>query len=289
LTTLRTLFYSIFLLCFSNIHTKQEKFVIGCQPAGFFSIFWGALNHIAWCEKNNKTPVIYWGKQCVYYQPNGYNNSTNCWEYYFEPVSPLRYTQNDFIHDTFAALDNTAVPLFSYDLSLFDPWLKTIKLYHQLIKKYVILKKPIEAKIYAFYNTKMQGKKTIGIHLRGTDKHLELKPIAPEILLDEANKYTGYQYLVATDEARLLDLAKKKLRGPVIAYNAFRSTDGKPVHHNHAVSNALRGEEVLIETILLANCSLLIHTCSNVSISCYYFNPDLKGILFTSQKQLTIN
>ena len=49
------------------------------------------LDHLYICEKQNKTPLIFWGKDSYYYTEEGFNGFKNCWEYYFEPVSSLKY------------------------------------------------------------------------------------------------------------------------------------------------------------------------------------------------------
>ena len=65
----------------------------------------------------------------------------------------------------------------------------------------------MQAKVDRFYNTHLAGKKTIAIHLRGTDKHIEEKPVSPERIIAEALKYAdeNTQFFLATDEQKLLD------------------------------------------------------------------------------------
>lgn len=114
--------------------------------------------------------------------------------------------------------------------------------------------------------------------MRGTDKWKETRPVDPEIILAEANKYAdlGYQFLVASDENKLLEMAKSTLRSKAIFYDAKRSDDDKPVYR---YSNAKMGEEVLIEAQLLARCDKFIHTKSNVSTAVLFFNPNLENTL----------
>ena len=94
-----------FLMSTMHVTSKQidfqygKKFVIGLhgKHAGLFAVFFGALNNIAWCERNNKVPVVYWDNKSLYYTPGGYNNSTNVWEYYFEQTSSLSYLPGDSV------------------------------------------------------------------------------------------------------------------------------------------------------------------------------------------------
>jgi hypothetical protein len=276
-----TLLSLLTITIFSNTpirpYRAHEKHVIGCCSNGFFSIFFGVLNHIAWCEKNNKAPVVYWGPDCLYYQPQGYNGSTNAWEYYFEPVSSATYIPGEFASPMYFAPDNSCMEFrVMGGLSLFN----YIEHANRLIKKYIRIKPAIWAKAKTFFDAHMAGKATIGIHLRGTDKARECPQLDPLVLLNAANRYKNCQFFVATDEEHLLEQAKKMLKGPVIYYNSARSRNGKPVHIENTTEQALRGEEVLIEVLLLSHCYRFIHTASNVSAAVYFFNPQLHGTLF---------
>lgn len=86
------------LLLFSSNSLISEKCVRGSKPYGFFADFLWGVNHLEYCIATGKTPVIYWGNSSAYFSPQGYNGSTNVWEYYFEPVSNQSYTPGDHIH-----------------------------------------------------------------------------------------------------------------------------------------------------------------------------------------------
>lgn len=274
----------MFFLVLSNFNINAEnKFVIGCRKSeGFFAAFFSTLTHLFWCDRAGKTPVVYWDSESLYYQPEGYNGSLNVWEYYFEPVSKLKYEAGDSIRRSWT--DPTG-----YVLELIMPncWNKNqVKSYRQdvkrLIDKYVKIKPSIQEKIDKFYKDNMKGKKTVGLHLRGTDKVAETRKIPTNVLIAEANKHSDCQYLICTDEAALLEEAKKTLNGKVIYYDCFRSDDGTPVHKNDSknYSKAKAGEDVLIDAQLLARCDHFIHTYSCVSSAVLFFNPFLERTVF---------
>lgn len=268
----------IFCLFFFTNTMAQEKFVIGLHNyAGFFSAFSGVLNNLYWCEKNNKIPVVYWGKSSMYYVPKGFHGATNVWEYYFEPVSNLKY-KGESVH-------NSPWNLAGEYLNFLKPTLEERKIGRRLIDKYIKLKKRVADKVDVFYQKYMRNKKTIGIHLRGTDKPTETHLISPDVLIDAAIKYKGYQFLIATDEVKLLKIAQKKLKGKIIYYDCYRSYSGKPLHHL-SPDKAQSGEDVLVEALLLSKCEKIIHTSSNVSIAVLYFNPDIESIYFYNQRTL---
>ena len=274
----------IFIVCIVNVclDLQAKKFVIGTRPPGLFSNFFGALNSMRWCEKKKYTPVVYWNDVSKYYVPEGYNGATNVWEYYFKPVSTLVYDESDKLYCGYFAPDGKGIvhkPFNCKKMLECRFWGK------ELIDKYIRPNAIVASKIDDFYKKHIEGKKTIGIHLRGTDKKGEVKPVSPHIIFEEANTYEGYQYLVATDEQRLLDLAKAGLKGPVICYDAYRSLDGKPIHRNKP-SKAQIGEEVVVEVYLLSKCDMFLHTCSNVSGAVMFFNPDMPHVMFLHNEEV---
>lgn len=251
-----------------------DKYVVGVHGAGFFSAFSGVLNHLSYCERNNKTPVVYWGNNARYYNPRGFNGSYNAWEYYFEPVSGLSYVSGDVVHDGYYA-DSME---FVYDR------IDTAKREqaHSLISKYIRLNSIVQHKVDSFYQARMAGKKTIGIHLRGTDKGSEEKLVSAQQIAEIALRYAdgNTQFLIATDEQRLLDQLVGLLRNyRVVYYDCYRSTNHVALHMRKPKPPICQlGEDVLVEVSLLAQCDLLVHTLSNVSTACLYFSPTMPHV-----------
>lgn len=280
--TLRFKSYKLFfflVVFFSQITSISSdiKYVLGARDAGLFSNFLGVLNLLVWCKKNNKFLVVYWNRSSPYYIPQGYNGSFNVWEYYFEPVSDLFYENNDPIHCEYTAPDGFAINAHSKLSKEFRNYI-----YNEAIEPYIRLKSNINKKINDFYIKHMQGRHTIGIHLRGTDKYIEIPQVSPEMILQKAKQeaLSDSQFFVATDENSLLELAKKTLPGKIIYYDAHRSIDGKSLHGS-TTDKAQLGEEVLIEVMLLSHCNKLIHTYSNVSAAVLFFNPEIESFVLS--------
>lgn len=295
----------IMILMLSSLQLSADTnpngtLVIAKTTYGFFSSFFSVLDNLAWCERNNVTPTVYWGKNSLYYQSGGYNGSeNNVWEYYFEPISSVTYEpgmvdENIVVWDGYRAPDESRlIPQTHkkyYSIHLDKEFRKKV---HGFIQKYINIKPEIIHKIDSFYDAYMAGNKTIGIHIRGTDKNLELNHETPlEIICKEANKIavqygSGYQFFIATDEQRLLDEAKRLLKGPVVFVNAYRSVNGKPIHDSeHDYSKAKAGEEVLIEAILLSKCDHLVHTRSRVSSAALFFNPEISNTMIDASTPL---
>lgn len=277
--------------CYCIVHEKERdynhvscdnKHVIGLHGTaeGLFSALKGVIHHLMYCIRFHKTPVVYWDESSVYYQSEGYNGATNAWDYYFEPVSTLRYMPGDHVWTSYGAPDNTGITIES-DQCRNTSFRKMIK--ESVIDRFIKIRPYILEKVDAFYRTCMQGKRTIGIHIRCTDRSADLSKISFAKIIDAANKYAdgNTQFLIATDEERLLHEAKKLVHGPVIAYNSYRSHNGLPIHLRTVqnYSQAQLGEEALIEALLLSKCSLFIHTVSNFSYAALLFNPEVESVL----------
>ncbi len=287
--------FSIILLTtlIGSLYAHRPNMIFGYTNGGFFSCFFAVLNHLSWCEKNNVRLIVNWGKNSHYYQDGGYNGSTEPWEYYFYPVSGITCHEALRLHKRSRAWrhknrapDKSAIPQTlctyrGYKKTLEKPYRRYI---HSIIKKYIKIKPQISQKIDVFYDQKIRNRPTVGIHLRGTDKQIEVTPVSAKTICDAANELAASlidpQFFIATDDARLLEQAKSLLNGPVVTYDSFRSTDGNPIHMGKNDHNRVSlGEEVLIETLLLSRCDKFVHTRSNVSSAALFFNPELENRL----------
>ena len=269
---------------------KNNRLVIGADPErGFFGCFISALNNLAWCDKNKVFPIIYWDKNSCYYDGAGYNEipnssfSYNAWEYYFEQVSTHTYKEKDPQWQGFRDLDGKGVSLLK-DLGEKYNTKKYRDQMHKIIKKFIQIKPSVLKKVDQFYQKHMDGIITIGLHIRGTDKFTEVKPVSLDAFFqaarEAAKNYPNCQFFIATDEASILEEAQRKLPGKVIYYDSYRSVNGKPLHtHTKGYSKAKLGEEILIEALLLSRCDVFIHTVSNVSMCVLFINPDINNIL----------
>lgn len=251
---------------------SSEKFVIGQHRCGFFSCFFGALNNLIWCAENNKIPVMYWNESSLYFDERDTECKDNAWNCFFKPVSNQKYVPGDHIHNEYATKNGqiwVAVPPCSHQRFFIN----------EVIQKWIHINDTIQAIVNNFYENHLKGKKTIGIHIRRTDKSDERPHIPLNVIFDCANSYDVDQYFVATDEEEILQAAKVLLKKPVICFNARRSINGLPIHYDKEQPNKTQsGREVLIEALLLSRTDFFIHTISNVSTAVLYFNPQLPHV-----------
>lgn len=237
------------------------------------------INNLIWCKKNKKIPIVFWGKQSLYFEPQ---KGDNVWEYYFSQVSTTQYQTQMKIYNGYLAPDHTGIQCHHH-----PNFLKITKEYRQLINniihEYIILKPEINEKINKFYALHMRGKKTVGIHIRGTDKYKEDKPVDINNFIEKANAYDCDQFLIASDEQIIFDKLIKNLNKKVIYLDAHRSINGRPLHFGNFSKYEL-GEEVLVEALLLSECDTFIHAASNVSLAVLFFNPNLENVYLSPEK-----
>ena len=293
------------LNCVTKNNDNSRKYVISGWSSGFFSNFLGMLNQLYYAERSNLIPVIIWGPVFLYYEPTA--PSGNAWEYYFEPVSHLKYEPTDRIGNATYRGDQWWP--HRYSPSGYQIPENTVHQYNQdirnlcygLINKYIKIKPHIQDKVNAFYQQNMQGNVTIGIHLRGSDKYTEVGHVNHYQMLVKANQLAqqfgpNTQFFVATDEQRLLNLAKAHLNGKIIHQDTTKTESLHNLSHvqsilqQHAgqVNKLILGEEVLIDALLLARCNAFVHSISLVSQGAAYFNPHMPCYLVTRQPKKSL-
>ena len=263
--------------------TRFKKYVIGrWSKAGMGAALNSVLCHLSHCRSQDLIPVVYWHGG-AYHNPDGFNGENqNEWKYYFNQTSHLTYAQGDIINH-----------LCNYkeynNFKQANNFQKKRDIAYSLINDYIHLNPIVQAKVDHFYNTHLAGKKTIAIHLRGTDKYLETPLISPERIIAEALKHAdkNTQFFLATDEQKLLDAMIALLKGrTVVYYDCYRSENGKPLHVQDNASPTSRiqpsfaqlGEDVIVEMWLMGKCDMFIRTLSNVSAIPLFLNPRLPHV-----------
>lgn len=154
----------------------------------------------------------------------------------------------------------------------------------------------VEQKAARFFDEHMAGREVVGVHVRGTDAvsatetrayrqgSLNLPRFVEEIgrLVDDR---PAARVLVATDAEASLDHLKRAFGDRVIAYDAFRHSGGEaagrgptgcimPAYvaadRDRAAQN---GEDAVIEWLLLARCTHLVHNGASLATTVLLKNP----------------
>ena len=276
--------------------------------------FWADMDHLVGqllaAELTNRIPVVYWGPNSLYSE----SMSTNAFELYYEPVSnytiwdiarpgftfypPIWNYKNLMVEDldkianayrNLGGMMSSDADVVVSDVHHFarffmffikkDHWtygMTPLLICRQLIKKYLKLKPDIVMEIEEFSNAHFRdGEPILGVHVRGTDKILEVynlsqfnKRYHAEIkkFLD---KYDVRKIFLSTDTQEVLDEYKRLYGSMIISTDCGRgsgiSTDIAP-HVKDYADRRRKGIEILKDTYLATKCDFFVgNGYSNVS------------------------
>lgn len=250
------------------INIKPEG---GCGICGYI---WQVLRAI-YHNPNKKYYIDF--ETCIYKDAS--REEKNVWEYYFlQPHTSLKPVDED-IEKTVGIIDEEVSEFrFNYLKNPNEETIKNIRLtYNNIINNYITLQPHVDKKIKDFVKDNFEGKKILGLHLRGTD-HPDKKPMK-EYMPIIKNKLRDYDYLfVSTDEEYRYKFIKAVFGDKVITYNSYKSSTDKSLHHTgHKPTYQYKiGEDVIIESYLLSKTNfLLCFSNSNVNFLSRCLSPNL--------------
>ena len=290
----------LLILLFFNILGK-EKFVIGSRPFGLFSNFFGALANIEYASRHSMDPVIYWGKKCTYWNEQGHNGVfDNAWEYYFYQPSDQKYLPGDSIYDRYETPEGESI-LFLHNANapshFAGEYTQEYRTYiNNMIKRNINIKEVILKKAQDFLNT-MRDFEIIAIHIRRTDKGSETQFIPTREYLAQAKELKNasqnpadVKFFIATDDQKTLDECISYLgKDQVFYYDSIRVTGGYvSINYTPHINQALAGEQVLIEALIMSQCSKFIYNYSNVAFAVLFFNPTIESYLMAKNRKKSL-
>lgn len=257
----------LLLFCFFAHSSFPRAYQLTARKAtvGFFSTFNTVLGALYFYDESSECDglIVDFKESGVFYDQDC---GPNWWEYYFEPI---RLGILDEIQRQFSEDDKIELSLFAqFEISGAQG--------NELIRKYIHLKSHVQQKIDAFVTAHFKNSKIIGIHYRGTDKKIEASCVPYETvsaMLQSEIEDDDVIFFVATDDALFLEHMHKEFSGRVCAIDAIRSTDGKPIHYPPSKHMYKKGEDALLDCILLSKCTKLYKMASNLSDTSMKFNP----------------
>ena len=92
---------------------------------------------------------------------------------------------------------------------------------------------------------------------------------------------TPWKIFVATDEQACLDYMLGAFPGQVLYRPMRRAVDGRPIHKTPG-DGFRKGEDAVIDCLLLARCAQLIRTDSDLGLFATFFNPALPVTLLNT-------
>lgn len=260
--------------------SKRRILVMNCNDTsdntldGFyaqFTVILGLLEHFERWGRVVAGVRVDFGDHGLYYDPAHGGNS---WEHHFQPVDIGRESKTieariDVEQYECFRLRGESMPR----ARAFD-----------LIGRYIHVKPHIREKVEAYVRTHFEGFHVIGVHYRGTDKRTE----APLVPYDECRAAVGdavgaagtgdIRLFVASDEQTFVDCMASAFPGKVVFWETLRSLDGTPIDLRME-NNFKKGEDAVIDCLLLSHCHSLIRTPSNLGLCSTFINPCIPVLL----------
>ena len=243
---------------------------------GMFAVFSAVLGALNFYEKKSYAGIKIDLCNGFYLDPE---RGPNWWNYFFEPIN---IGDENALHYTF----NLANHLVFADKGFHMPRHRAF----ELIQRYVHVKQHIQNKVDAFVQANFTEYFAIGVHHRGTDKVIEMPLVSYEKTWATLNGVIGgltqnqkdkLKIYIATDDANFLRYMVIYIPFPVVYNDFVRSEDNTPLHYGNDSryhNNYQKGEEALIDCLLLSKCNFLIRPWSSLSIMADHFNPNMPVI-----------
>ena len=273
--------------------------------------FWSDMDHVVGqlllAELTGRTPVVHWGANTLF----GASDVSNAFELYFRPVSgatqdglaawgqsffPAKWSAANLRDENVAKFQGPGSRTSSLHLLARDedvvvsdfhgkvvdlmawiepdsPWhgLDYAAVYRRLFARYIQLQPALQARVDAFADARMAGRRWVAVHVRGSDKVTELRDLALvnaqyqqriETML-QADPALGIFLL--TDSEHFAREYRQRYGDRVLAADVARSADATGVHYAGHEGRKL-GEEVVLDAFLAARCDAFLgNGASNVS------------------------
>ena len=278
---------------------NKKHFIIksGDENAGFTAYIKFALNGILHAEQHDLIPVVNFDNSIRnFFYEESYGENT--WEYYFEPVAEVSYAnviannlpnctlkerqfRNQNSHpnpdrvDTFWKSDRK----IGGDEHKGDPkkWLESKrKTARQLMKRYVRVKPHIRKVVDNFVNENFNNKNIIGCHVRGTDFSYATAT-SVEKYFEILDTQKDVHIFLATDQTQYVELFKERYGDEkVLTYDSLRSDNDVAAFELENGSPYKKGEDVLIDTLLLSRTNSIIKCAAAGGEFALWFNENLE-------------
>jgi len=278
--------------------------------AGFSSLLTIALNGVRKALENNWLPVVNYDQEVndhFYDSEHG----PNVWEYYFEPIMGVSYSRieelltegeisESDLHTYPAELlwewhrfDPDRIATFWHDEPPEDPrsWMaEKRRLGRQYVSRFLHVKPHIRTRVEQFAEQHIAPEYTFGVQIRGTD-FAYAEPTEPRSYfrtiddLVRRKKITSFRVFLATDQSQFVDHFSRQFGDRLITYSSTRSTSDVPPFLFRDMSPYKKGEDVLMDILLLAKCDFLLKSASAVGEYALWFNPNLDCVDFALESQ----
>jgi hypothetical protein len=240
------------------------------RKAGMFAELTTVIRHIKYVRDRNLKLFIDWNKNNSLYYDEKYGN--NVWEFFFEKIDGEFDQNNQGVLNDYIDISNLPGLNIRQTFN---------KIYHDNVKLNKKTSEIIKEETYKVNN------KTLGIHIRKTDKFLCEKfnePMALPINDDLVFKIIdnlGHKYekiYLATDCQETYENFYKNYKSVMIKNDRIRGLNNIAIHTKSDENNYTKGLESLIDSYVLSECGFLIRSTSNLSSFSMFLNLNLECI-----------
>ena len=274
--------------------------------AGFAACLLTVLNYVRHCEREKLTPVVHIDDSCksLFLDPR---YGDNVWEQYFEPVGPyssaelerlLADPDRPEVASALRHVDESLPPRIKTNLDSIFTWTfghwrtsppedlpawfaEQRSKGRETVRRHVRVKRHVLEKVDDFFDREMRGQHVLGVHIRGTDLHYA-PPLSPAEYFAPIDRYlddhSGALLFLATDQVQYLEVMKKRYGDAVLSYDCLRSTTSTAPFEMEVGSPYQKGEDVLIDILLLSRCAFLVRGASNIPEMAIYFGEKLESL-----------
>lgn len=255
--------------------------LVGGNKTGFFALLRTVLDHMCYADEMGYVPYVVYEGETLYLEDKSIKGTRNVFEYYFKQVLDQKKIWMPWqINLRIANAKDYEEIEYKYNGREFSYLVQEdyIIRMSQVYRKYIRLTADTEKYIKQAARKKLNGKKTLGIHIRGTDfnKEFDNHPIPVTVEEYVSNIYEIFekghyeQVFVATDDKRCLNDLLQQLSVPIVYYeDTARSVDDKSVaftKNQRKNDRYLLGLEVLRDVYTLTYCTGFIGCLSQVDI-----------------------
>lgn len=247
----------------------------------------------------------------------------NTWDYFFEPVAGIAWrdlmTRLADPHDPLGVSDVVELdPAFLWYLHAFDPdgiynypygcykalpeacvetwYARQRASARRLLQRYVRPKAHIVDKVEAFWCDRLAGHDVLGVHMRGSDKGAAdtstrlSRIVQPEEYFPHIDRFLAGtpspRIFLATDQAQFVARTRARYGALVVTRDVTRADRFGAASNPFQMrtgSGYAKGEEVLVDCLLLARSRRLLHCTSAVGEYAVYFNEGLESLNLNHQ------
>ena len=288
--------------------------------------FWSEVDHVLGAlllaELTGRTPLVHWGDNCLFRNAD----TDNAWEAYFQPVSSLRWADltqpglsyfpakwsADNLHlnefqkwegpgsRTAGVLmlnrpEQVLVCDFHTKIKDLLPWippghrlhgLGMHEVYRALARDHLRLTPALQATVDALWQRDMTGRNWLAVHVRGTDKVLELgnleavNQLYHQRIDQVLNVNPSLSIFLLTDTASVVEDFRQRWGNRVWTLPVTRG-DGPVGVHTRGLPGIALGQQVILDAWLASRCDFFLgNGASNVSTGIRHLRDWPSGTYF---------